>query len=89
MLKQLSRFKGTSKVLIWGFIAVLAAGLVLFFKPSGSGSSTLDPTKSTEVLASVGGDDITVGDFVKQKQSSAASAVKSACSKWAIPMNGF
>ncbi len=69
MLKQLSRFKGTSKVLIWGFIAVLAAGLVLFFKPSGSGSSTLDPTKSTEVLASVGGDDITVGDFVRQKQN--------------------
>jgi len=69
MLKQLSRFKGTSKVLIWGFIAVLAAGLVLFFKPAGSGSSTLDPTKSTEVLASVGGDDITVGDFVTQKQN--------------------
>ncbi len=69
MLKQLSRFKGTSKVLIWGFIAVLAAGLVLFFKPAGSGSGTLDPTKSTEVLASVAGDDITVGDFVTQKQS--------------------
>ena len=69
MLKQLSRFKGTSKVLIWGFIAVLAAGLVLFFKPAGSGSSTLDPTKSTEVLASVGGDDITVGEFVTQKQN--------------------
>src|SRR6267142_2482216 len=69
MLKQLSRFKGTSKVLIWGFIAVLAAGLVLFFKPAGSGSGTVDPTKSTEVLASVDGDDITVGDFVTQKQN--------------------
>jgi peptidyl-prolyl cis-trans isomerase D len=68
MLKQLSRFERTSKVLILGFVALMAVSLVLFFRPN-SGSSALEPTKSTEVLASVGGDDITVGEFATQKQN--------------------
>lgn len=66
MLKQLSRFERTSKVLILGFVGLMAISLVLFFRPN-SGSSTLEPTKSTEVLASVGGHEITVGDFATQK----------------------
>src|SRR5258705_8188360 len=41
---------------------------VLFFRPN-SGSSGLEPTKSTEVLATVGGDDITLGEFATQKQN--------------------
>lgn len=68
MLKQLSRFERTSKVLILGFVALMAVSLVLFFRPN-SGSSALEPTKSTEVLASVGGEDITVGEFATQKQN--------------------
>jgi peptidyl-prolyl cis-trans isomerase D len=68
MLKQLSRFERTSKVLILGFVALMAVSLVLFFRPN-SGSTALEPTKSAEVLASVGGDDITVGDFATQKQN--------------------
>src|SRR6266481_1586293 len=68
MLKQLSRFERTSKVLILGFVGLMAVSLVLFFRPN-SGSSALEPTKSTEVLATIGGDDITVGDFVTQKQN--------------------
>jgi len=66
MLKQLSRFERTSKVLILGFVGLMAISLVLFFRPN-SGSSTLEPTKSTEVLATVGGHEITVGDFATQK----------------------
>jgi len=66
MLKQLSRFERTSKVLILGFVGLMAVSLVLFFRPN-SGSSTLEPTKSTEVLATVGGHEITVGDFATQK----------------------
>jgi peptidyl-prolyl cis-trans isomerase D len=68
MLKQLARFERTSKVLILGFVALMAVSLVLFFRPN-SGSTTLEPTKSTEVLATVGGDDITVGEFATQKQN--------------------
>src|SRR5439155_175891 len=58
MLKQLSKFERTSKVLILGFVALMAVSLVLFFRPGG-GTSALEPTKSSEVVASVGGDDIT------------------------------
>jgi peptidyl-prolyl cis-trans isomerase D len=68
MLKQLSRFERTSKVLILGFVALMAVSLVLFFRPN-SGSTAIEPTKSTEVLASVGREDITVGEFATQKQN--------------------
>jgi peptidyl-prolyl cis-trans isomerase D len=68
MLKQLSRFERTSKVLILGFVALMAVSLVLFFRPN-SGSSGIEPTKSAEVLATVGGEDITLGEFATQKQN--------------------
>lgn len=68
MLKQLSRFERTSKVLILGFVGIMALSLVLFFRPN-SGSSNIDPGKSTEVLAKVSGAEITVGDFATQKQN--------------------
>lgn len=66
MLKQLSRFERTSKVLILGFVGLMALSLVLFFRPSGN-SSSIEPTKSTEVLAKVNGAEITVGEFATQK----------------------
>src|SRR5713226_8325930 len=68
MLKQLSRFERTSKVLILGFVALMAVSLVLFFRPN-SGSSAIEPTKNSEVLATVGGDEITAGEFATQKQN--------------------
>ena len=68
MLKQLSKFERTSKVLILGFVGLMAVSLVLFFRPGG-GTSALEPTKSSEVVASVGGDDITLGEFATQKQN--------------------
>ncbi|MFN2577654.1 MAG: SurA N-terminal domain-containing protein [Pyrinomonadaceae bacterium] len=68
MLKQLSKFERTSKVLILGFVALMAVSLVLFFRPGG-GTSALEPTKSSEVVASVAGDDITLGEFATQKQN--------------------
>jgi peptidyl-prolyl cis-trans isomerase D len=66
MLKQLRRFERTSKVLILGFVALMAISLVLFFRPN-SGSNQVEPTKSTEVLATVAGDDVTVGDLAQIK----------------------
>ena len=66
MLKQLSRLERTRNVLILGFVGLMAISLVLFFRPN-SGSSSVEPAKSNEVLATVGGDTITVGEFVSQK----------------------
>ena len=68
MLKQLSKFERTSKVLILGFVALMAVSLVLFFRPGG-GSSAVEPTKSSEVVATVNGEDITLGEFATQKQN--------------------
>ena len=68
MLKQLSRLERTRNILILAFVAVMAISLVLFFRPGG-GAARVDPTKSTEVLAVVGGEEITVGDFTLQKQN--------------------
>jgi peptidyl-prolyl cis-trans isomerase D len=68
MLKILSKLERTRNILILGFVGLMAVSLVLFFRPN-SGSSTIEPAKSTEVLATVGGDDITVGDFVTQKMN--------------------
>jgi peptidyl-prolyl cis-trans isomerase D len=68
MLKQLSKFERTSKVLILGFVGLMAISLVLFFRPGG-GTSAVEPAKSTEVVATVNGDDITLGEFATQKQN--------------------
>lgn len=68
MLKQLSKFERTSKVLILGFVALMAVSLVLFFRPN-SGNSGVEATKSAEVVATVGGEDITLGEFATQKQN--------------------
>ncbi len=64
MLKQLRRFERTSKILILGFVALMAVSLVLFFRPN-SGSNQVESTKNTEVLATVAGDDVTVGDLAQ------------------------
>src|SRR5213593_2168474 len=67
MLKQLSKLERTRNVLILGFVGLMAVSLVLFFRPN-SGSSQIEPTRSSEVLATVGGEEITVGEFATQKQ---------------------
>src|ERR1041385_4324315 len=68
MLKQLSKFERTRKVLMLGFVGLMAISLVLFFRPGG-GSSAVEPSKSSEVVATVGGEDITLGEFATQKQN--------------------
>jgi|ERR1051326_3829969 peptidyl-prolyl cis-trans isomerase D len=68
MLKQLSKLERTRNVLILGFVGLMAISLVLFFRPN-SGSSQIEPTRSSEVLATVGGEEITVGELATQKQN--------------------
>jgi peptidyl-prolyl cis-trans isomerase D len=66
MLKQLSKLERTRNVVILGFVGLMAVSLVLFFRPN-SGGSQIEPTRSTEVLANVGGEEVTVGEFASQK----------------------
>jgi len=64
MLKQLSRLERTRRWLILGFVALMAVSLVFFYAPGRN--SAVEPTKSTEVVAEVGSDEITVGDLARQ-----------------------
>ncbi len=66
MLKQLSRLERTRNVVILGFVGLMAISLVLFFRPN-AGSSGVEPSKSNEVLAKVGRDEITVAEFTTTK----------------------
>jgi peptidyl-prolyl cis-trans isomerase D len=68
MLKFLSKLERTRNIVIFGFIGLMAVSLVFFFTPN-RGASTVEPAKSVEVLAKVGGDQITVGEFATQKQN--------------------
>ena len=66
MLKQLSRLERTRNIVILGFVALMAISLVLFFRPN-AGSSSVEPSKSSEVIAKVGRDEITLGELVSRK----------------------
>ncbi|HMF56356.1 MAG TPA: SurA N-terminal domain-containing protein [Pyrinomonadaceae bacterium] len=68
MLKALSRMERTRSLIIVGFAVLMAVSLVIFYAP-GRTARTLDPSRSTEVVAKVGGDDITVGDLTRLKES--------------------
>ncbi len=68
MLKQLGRLERTRNLLIIGFVILMAASLVLFYAP-GRNSAALAPATSTEVLAKVGGDKVTVGELSALKES--------------------
>src|SRR5882762_974088 len=68
MLKQLSRLEKTRNFLILGFVGLMAVSLVLFYKPGGSGSA-LEPTRNTEAVAKVNGEEITVADIAQLKEN--------------------
>lgn len=67
MLKQLSRLERSRKLVIIGFAFLMALSLIVFFAPR-PGASSVEPTRSEEVLAKVNGDEVTVGQFALQKQ---------------------
>jgi peptidyl-prolyl cis-trans isomerase D len=70
MLKMFSRMERTQKGIILGFAILMAASLILFYAPGRNRTSvTGDPTRSTEAVAKVGGDVVTVGDIATQKES--------------------
>jgi peptidyl-prolyl cis-trans isomerase D len=60
MLKYLSKMERTRSLIIVGFAVLMAVSLVVFYAPGRNSASVL--SAGTEVLATVGSDDITVGD---------------------------
>ena len=68
MLKMFSRMEKTRKLTIIGFAFIMAVSLVIFYAP-GRNSAAGAPATSTEVLAKVGGEEVTVGDLNTLKES--------------------
>src|ERR1043165_8260574 len=61
MLKFLSKMERTRSLIIVGFAILMAVSLVVFYAPGRNSASRADA--GTEVVATVGSDDITVGDL--------------------------
>ncbi|HWN08979.1 MAG TPA: SurA N-terminal domain-containing protein [Pyrinomonadaceae bacterium] len=64
MLKQLSRLERTRSIVIIGFAVLMAVSLVFFYAPGRN--ANVEPTKSTQVVAEVGNEEITVGDLARE-----------------------
>ena len=68
MLKFLSRLERTRSIIIVGFVLLMAVSLIVFYGP-GRNSSTLEPSKNTEVVAKVGREEITVAEVARLKEN--------------------
>src|SRR5215210_68004 len=62
MLKYLSKMERTRSLIIVGFAILMAVSLVVFYAPSRN--SAAPSATNTEVVASVGSDEITLGDLI-------------------------
>ena len=60
--------KHTSRIIIFGFVLLMAVSLIVFYGP-GRSSNTLEPSKNTEVVAKVGRDEITVAEVARLKEN--------------------
>jgi peptidyl-prolyl cis-trans isomerase D len=68
MLKQLSRLKHTQRIIVFGFVLLLAVSLIAFFGP-GRNTSNLEPSKDTTLVATVNGEEITVAEVTRLKEN--------------------
>lgn len=68
MLKQLGRLERTRSIIIVGFAVIMAVSLIVFYAP-GRSARYLDPTRNTEVIAKVAGDEITVADLARLREN--------------------
>src|SRR5689334_19163342 len=66
MLKQLGRLERTRNIIILGFAILMAVSLIFFYAP-GRSVTTVDPAKSTEVVAKVGSHNITVAELARMR----------------------
>ena len=67
MLKQLGRLERTRSIIIIGFAVLMAVSLIVFYAPGRS--STVEPSKNTQVVAKVGGEEITVAAVAQLKDN--------------------
>jgi peptidyl-prolyl cis-trans isomerase D len=68
MLKQLSRLKHTQRIIVFGFVLLLAVSLIAFFGP-GRNASNLEPARDTTLVATVNGEEITVAEVARLKDN--------------------
>lgn len=67
MLKQLGRLERTRNIVIVGFAVLMAVSLIVFYAPGRN--SNVEPSKSTEVVAKVNGEEITVAQVAQLKEN--------------------
>jgi peptidyl-prolyl cis-trans isomerase D len=68
MLKQLGRLERTRNIVILGFAVLMAVSLIVFYAP-GRSARNLDPTRSSEVVAKVGSERVTVADLARVREN--------------------
>ena len=68
MLKQMSRLKHTRRIIILGFVLLMAVSLIVFYGP-GRNSSKIEPGKNNAVVAKVGREEITVASVAQLKDN--------------------
>ena len=68
MLKLLSRLEHTRRIIIFGFVLLMAVSLIVFFGP-GRNSTNLEPSKNNAVVAKVASEEITVASVVQLKEN--------------------
>ncbi len=67
MLKQLSRLKHTSRIIVLGFVLLMGVSLIFFYAPRNTNRA--EPSRSTALVAKVGGDEITVAEVTRLKDN--------------------
>ena len=68
MLKLFTRLEKTRNFVLLLFAILMVASLVFFYSPT-RGDLVTNPAQSTEVAASVSGENITVGDIARQQET--------------------
>ena len=67
MLKQLSRLKHTSRIIVLGFVLLMAVSLIVMFSPRST--NNVEPGRNTALVAKVGGEEITVAEVARLKEN--------------------
>ncbi|HKC62870.1 MAG TPA: SurA N-terminal domain-containing protein, partial [Pyrinomonadaceae bacterium] len=70
MLKFLSKMERTRSLIIVGFAILMAVSLVVFYAPGRNAAAP--GSMNTQVIATVGSDEITVGDMTSRLQANGA-----------------
>ena len=68
MLKLLSRLEHTRRIIIFGFVLLMAVSLIVFYGP-GRNSNNVEPSKNNAAVAKVNGEEITVAEVSRLKDN--------------------